>query len=95
MGSEFLVTDGSAIYHTGQSMVVDSLKTKVGEPLTTQTETLTFNDEETTQPLQQLAIAHAGKRVYLSGTIIVDYPEGSTLQPPGRQYQTAVLSGET
>lgn len=95
VGSEFLVTDGNAIYHTGQSMVVDSLKTRVGESLSTQTETLTFNDEEPTQPLQQLAITHAGKRVYLSGTIIVDYPEGITLQPPGRNYPTASLTGDS
>jgi inner membrane protein len=94
-GSEFLVTDGSAIYHTGQSLVVDSLKTRVGEPLTTQTEALSFNDEEPTAALQQLAIAHSGKQIYLSGTVIVDYPEGITLRPPGRQYATATLAGDT
>ena len=40
-------------------------------------------------------MANAGKRVYLTGALTVDYPEGIVLQPPGRQYQTAVLSGET
>ena len=94
-GSEFIVTDGSAIYHTGQSMVVESLKARAGEPLATRTETLNFADENPTERLQQIAIANTGKRVYLTGTLTVDYPEGVTLQPPGRQYQTAVLSGET
>ena len=59
------------------------------------TETLNFADENPTERLQQIAIANAGKRVYLTGALTVDYPEGITLQPPGRQYQTAVLSGET
>ncbi|MEM6424233.1 MAG: metal-dependent hydrolase [Cyanobacteria bacterium P01_D01_bin.128] len=94
-GSEFLVTDGGSIYHTGTSMVVESLKTKVGEPLSTQTETLSFSDEEPTERLQGLAIANAGKRVYLTGTLTVDYPEGITLQPSGRQYETAAIAGDT
>jgi len=94
-GNEFLVTDGSGIYHTGQSMVVDSLKARAAEPLQSTTERLNFADEEPTATLQQLAIAHPGKRVYLSGVLTVDYPEGLVLQPPGRSHQTAVLTGET
>jgi hypothetical protein len=84
-------------------MVVESLKARAGEPLSTRTETLDFADENPTEQLQQIAIllrsssanANADKRVYLTGALTVDYPEGITLQPPGRQYQTAVLSGET
>jgi inner membrane protein len=94
-GSEFIVTDGSSLYHTGKSMVVESLKARAGEPLATRTETLNFADENPTERLQQIAIANAGKRVYLTGALTVDYPEGIVLQPPGRQYQTAALSGET
>ncbi|MEO0374186.1 MAG: metal-dependent hydrolase [Cyanobacteria bacterium P01_A01_bin.17] len=93
-GSEFIVTDGSGIYHTGQSMVVESLKARAGEPLATRTETLNFADENPTERLQRLAISHPGKTIYLSGTLTVDYPEGITLQSSGRQYETAVLSGE-
>lgn len=94
-GTEFIVTDGSSLYHTGQSMVVESLKARAGEPLATRTETLNFADENPTERLQQIAIANAGKRVYLTGTLTVDYPEGITLQPPGRQYQTAAITGDT
>ncbi|MDB9529940.1 metal-dependent hydrolase [Oscillatoria sp. CS-180] len=94
-GSEFIVTDGSGIYHTGQSMVVESLKARAGEPMETQTETLSFADENPVERLQQLAISHPGKAIYLTGTLTVDYPEGITLQPPGRQYETAAIMGET
>ncbi|WP_346293962.1 metal-dependent hydrolase [Sphaerothrix gracilis] len=94
-GNEFIVTDGSGIYHTGQSMVVESLKAVTGETMQTRTETLNFADENPVERLQQIAIANAGKRVYLSGTLTVDYPEGITLQPAGRQYETAKLVGDT
>ena len=94
-GNEFIVTDGSGIYHTGKSLVVESLKARVGEAMQSRTETLSFADENPTERLQQVAIANAGKRVYLSGTLTVDYPEGITLQSPGRQYETTVLTGES
>ncbi|MEM1256564.1 MAG: metal-dependent hydrolase [Cyanobacteria bacterium P01_H01_bin.21] len=94
-GNEFIVTDGSGIYHTGESMVIESLKARTGEVMETQTEMLSFADENPTERLQQIAMANPGRQVYLSGTLTVDYPEGITLQPPGRQYATAVLTGET
>lgn len=92
-GSEFVVTDGSAIYHTGTSMVVESLKARTGEPVETATDSLSFADENPAQALQQLALAHPGRRTYLTGTLTVDYPEGLPLQPPSRQHQTAAWAG--
>ena len=29
-GKEFIITDGSSVYHTGKSMVVDKLTTELG-----------------------------------------------------------------
>ncbi|MEM0978744.1 MAG: metal-dependent hydrolase [Cyanobacteria bacterium P01_H01_bin.58] len=94
-GNEFIVTDGSGLYHTGESMVIESLKARAGEGMETRTETLSFTDENPTERLQQVAMANPGRQVYLSGTLTVDYPEGITLQPPGRQYTTATLTGES
>ena len=94
-GREFVVTDGTGIYHTGQNMAVEKLSTTVGAPSTRQTQMLTFNDEEPSALLQQLAIAHSGRKVYLSGTLTVDYPEGIQLGAPGRGLQSATLSGES
>ncbi|MEM9008478.1 MAG: metal-dependent hydrolase [Cyanobacteria bacterium P01_F01_bin.86] len=94
-GTEFIVTDGSGIYHTGESMVVESLKARAGAVMQSRTETLSFADENPTERLQQIAIANPGRRVYLSGTLTVDYPEGVMFQSPGRQYETAVLAGES
>lgn len=94
-GNEFIVTDGSSVYHTGESLVVESLKARTGEVMQTQTETLNFADENPVERLQQLAMANPGRRVYLSGVVTVDYPDGLVLQPSGRQYATAVLSGSS
>ena len=94
-GIEFVVTDGTGIYHTGQNMAVEKLSATVGAPSTRQTQTLTFGDEEPSAQLQQLAIAHADRKVYLSGTLTVDYPEGIQLGIPGRGIQTTTLSGES
>ena len=94
-GSEFIVTDGSGVYHTGESLVVESLKARVGEAVETHTETLSFADENPVGRLQQIAMTNPGKQVYLSGTLTVDYPEGMVLQSGGRQYETATLVGET
>lgn len=94
-GKEFIVTDGSHVYHTGEQFIVDKLTTELGEASERQTQTLLFNDEEPGPQLQQLAMSNPGKKIYLSGTVTVDYPEGIRLQPPGRHYETAVLSGES
>lgn len=92
-GSEFIVTDGTGIYHTGQSMAVEKLTTALGEPSRRQTQSLVFNDEEPGAQLQQLAIAHPDCQIYLSGSLTVDYPEGISLAAPGRGFQTAALAG--
>jgi inner membrane protein len=94
-GSEFIVTDGTGIYHTGKSMVVEKLATTLGDTTSRQTQTLTFDDEEPGPQLQTLAIAHPGRQVYLSGSLTVDYPEGMRLGISGRGIQTATLSGES
>jgi inner membrane protein len=88
-GSEFIVTDGSSLYHTGKSMVVESLKARAGEPLATRTETLNFADENPTERLQQIAIANAGKRVYLTGSADGGLSRGHRLAAP----RTAVSDG--
>jgi inner membrane protein len=94
-GKEFIVTDGAGVYHTGQSMAVEKLAPALGDATSRQIQTLTFNDEEPAAQLRQLAIAHPGRKLYLSGTLTVDYPEGINLTIPGRSIQTATLSGES
>jgi len=94
-GDEFIVTDGTGIYHTGKNMVVDRLTVEVGETASRQIQTLTFNDEEPGPQLQQLAMNNPGKSIYLSGTLTVDYPEEIILPVPGRGMETARLTGES
>jgi len=94
-GDEFIVTDGTGIYHIGKNMVVDRLTVEVGETASRQIQTLTFNDEEPGPQLQQLAMNNPGKSIYLSGTLTVDYPEEIILPVPGRGMETARLTGES
>ena len=66
-GNEFIVTDGSGIYLTGQNIIPESLKTRTGEPIQVSRETISFSDENPTEKFQQLAIALKQQKIaYLS-----------------------------
>lgn len=92
---EFILTDGTGVYHTGESLVVERLTVEATEASTRQIQTLTFNDEPPTAQLQQLMLTYSGRQIYLSGTLTVDYPEEIMLPAPGKSLETASLTGET
>ncbi|NEP15470.1 MAG: metal-dependent hydrolase [Leptolyngbya sp. SIO4C1] len=94
-GDEFIVTDGDGIYQTGEQILVDQLKTEIGAPVQTETQTLTFDDQDAIAPLQQLQALYPDADIYLSGSITVDFPEEVTIPVSGRQMQTAALSDST
>jgi inner membrane protein len=56
---------------------------------------LTFNDEDAIAPLQKLQFAYPNAAIYLSGTLMVDFPEEIKLPILPDQYQTIILSGAT
>ena len=75
MGNEFIVTDGQGVYQTGKQLLVDKLTTVTGAAMTRTTQTLTLNDEDVVTRLQALRMANPSARIYVSGSITVDFPE--------------------
>ena len=53
-GKEFIVTDGSGIYKTGEQIITSKVTTIVGEAATTEIRNLTFNDEDAISQLSEL-----------------------------------------
>lgn len=75
VGREFIVTDGQGVYQTGKQLLVEKLTTATGATMTRTTQTLTLNDEDVVSRLQALRVANPAARIYLSGSITVDFPE--------------------
>ena len=75
VGNEFVVTDGQGVYQTGKQLLVEKLTTATGAAMTRTTQTLTLNDEDVVSRLQALRMANPSARIYLSGSITVDFPE--------------------
>jgi inner membrane protein len=92
-GSEFIVTDGKGVYKTNEQIITSKLTTEVGDAATTEVRTLTFSDESAIAPLQQLQAAYPNAAIYLSGSVVVDFPEDVKLPIQPDQYQTVSLSG--
>lgn len=94
-GKEFIVTDGSGIYKTGTQLVISRLTTAPGGAVSQQTQTITLNDEDLAPRLQALLMENAGSKVYLSGSITVDFPETVANSQSARQLQTLTINGES
>lgn len=95
-GSEFVVMDAQGrIYQTGQQLVVLKLTTDVGEPASTQIQTLTFDDIEAIAPLEQLRSGNPNADIFLSGSITVDFPEEVVVEVQPDQLQTLTVTGTT
>lgn len=93
-GSEFIVTDGVNVFHTGQQMVVDKLVVETGPMGAATATTINFSDEPALPKLQELQAAYPGQRIYLSGAIALDFPEEVSLGIDPKVYPTAVLAGD-
>ena len=95
VGSEFVLTDGSGVYRTGQQLLVDKLTTTTGETVSRTTQTITLDDEDLAPRLQQLLLTNPGSQVYLSGSITVDFPEEVRPVSSPRQLETLTVVGES
>ena len=67
----------------------------MGGEASTKVQTLTFDDEEAVEGLQQLREAYPDAGIYLSGTVTVDFPEDIRLVPNADLYQIVTLSGNS
>ena len=94
VGNEFVVTDGQGVYQTGKQLLVDKLTAAIGEPLQRKTQTLGFNDEDVVARLQALRLQYPSARIYLSGSLQVDFPEDIRLLVSPRQLPAVTVVGE-
>lgn len=92
-GKEFTVSDGSGVYRTGAQIIASKLTTAPGEALSRQTQTITLNDEDLGTRLQQLLTETSGSKVYLSGSITIDFPEEVRVVSGSKQMQTLSMTG--
>lgn len=94
-GKDFIVSDSKGIYKTGQQIIVDRVSSSLGNPATTQIQTLSFNDEEVAPKLNEIVAAHPNAMILLSGAISVDVPESIRIPIVANQFQTAQQAGST
>ncbi|MBE9068723.1 metal-dependent hydrolase [Leptolyngbya cf. ectocarpi LEGE 11479] len=94
VGREFVVTDGQGVYQTGKQLLVDKLTTATGAAMTRTTQTLTLNDEDVVARLQALRMMQPSARIYLSGSLTVDFPEDVRPTVLPRQLPAVTVIGE-
>jgi inner membrane protein len=92
---EFIVTDGTGVYKTGQQIITSKVITTVGEAAVTEIRNLTFNDEEAIAPLEELQQNYPNSDVFVSGDLAVDFPEDIQIPFTKNNYATASLNGTT
>ena len=94
-GSEFIVTDGKGIYKTNEQIIISKLNTTVGETATTVIQTLSFNDEDAIESLQQLNNSYQNAAIYLTGNLTIDFPEEVKIKIEPEEYTVIELTGSS
>ena len=88
------MTDGRGIYKTNQQIIVSKLSSVLGEKATTESKTLTFDDENPVPALRKLQVDYPNAAIYLSGAIVADAPEDLELGSPNLSaLQTLSVAG--
>ncbi|MBW4523351.1 MAG: metal-dependent hydrolase [Scytolyngbya sp. HA4215-MV1] len=94
-GNEFIVSDGKGFYKTGQQLIAERFSASAGAAATTQSYSLSFNDEEVAPKLQEVAAAVPGALMLVTGQLVIDAPESVQAAIAPNQLQTLGLSGNT
>ena len=74
-GKEFIVTDGEAVYKTGAQIITSKVKTVIGGESENIIKTLSFNDEQATDKLNQLKEKYPANLIVVSGELVIDLPD--------------------
>ena len=90
-GSEFVLSDGQAVFQTGKQIIVERLKVQPGDPATLQVLTAQVADEPG-EVLEQLR--RSGAAVFLSGELVTDEPEGLVVPVSARGMAAIAVAGE-
>lgn len=65
------MSDAKGVYKTGQQIITERVAATIGNPATTQIQTVSFNDEEVVPKLSEIAASYPNALVLLSGSIVV------------------------
>ena len=74
-GKEFIVTDGEGIYKTGAQIITSKVQTVIGGPSDNIIETLSFDDELTTDRLNSLKNKYPKNLIVVNGELTIDIPD--------------------
>ncbi len=74
-GKEFIVTDGEAVYKTGSQIITSKVKTVIGGESENIIKTLSFDDEQATDKLNELKEKYPANLIVVSGEITIDLPD--------------------
>ena len=72
---EFIVTDGEAVYKTGAQIITSKVKTVIGGKSENIIKTLSFDDEQATDKLNQLQEKYPDNLIVVSGELTIDLPD--------------------
>ena len=73
--NEFIVSNGSGVYKTGEQIITLRVTTTVGEAAVTEIRNITFNDENSIPALREIQQNYPNSDVFISGDLTVDFPE--------------------
>ncbi len=74
-GKEFIVTDGEAVYKTGTDIIKSKVKTVIGDESANIVRKISFDDEQTTDRLNQLKEKYPANLIVVSGELTIDLPD--------------------
>lgn len=95
-GDSFIVADGKGGFlKTGQQILTERITATIGNPATTQLQTISFMDEEIVPKLQEVAASQPNALILLGGSIVVDMPENVRIAIDANRLQTAKLVDKT
>jgi inner membrane protein len=94
-GSEYVVTDGSNIYKTGDTgqIIPSRLVVEAGTPATSQVFTLDFEDENPLTTFEALRKKYPKSPIYLTGALTLDAPEEIKITSDPNTMLTATVEG--
>jgi inner membrane protein len=90
---EFIVTDGKSIYKTGDNIIVENIELIKGSKIRNQIESIKFDDEDINSKLNKYITKY--DTIYITGSLVVDYPEDIELPSFINEYEYIKMTGAT
>ena len=69
------MTDGENVYKTGTQIIASKVKTVVGGPSENIIKTISFDDEQATDKLNELKEKYPANLIVVSGELTIDLPD--------------------